>query len=59
MTQWEPINVITVNIINQKIQWTLLNEITLGQTITDPINQMILITEYVHFLYRVCKLGLD
>jgi hypothetical protein len=49
MTQWEPTNVITVNIINQKIQWTLLNEITLDQTITDPINQMIPITEYTSY----------
>ncbi len=33
------------NVINQITHLTLLNEITLGQTITDPINRMITITE--------------
>ncbi len=37
------------NVATQKvilIQWTPLNGITLGQTITDPIKQMITLTEY-------------
>jgi hypothetical protein len=30
------------------LQWTLINGITLGQTITDPKNQMITRTEYIY-----------
>jgi hypothetical protein len=31
------------------IEWTPLNEITLGQTITDPNNRMITINEYISY----------
>jgi len=31
------------------VHWMLLNGITLGQTITDPINQMVTITKYVYY----------
>ena len=31
------------------LQWTPLNGITLGQTITDPFNQMISITEHMSY----------
>jgi hypothetical protein len=31
------------------IQWTPLNGITLGQTVTDPINRMITISEHISY----------
>jgi len=40
--------------LGNRIQWTPLNGITLGQAITDDtIKQMIKITEY-GFLFKVC-----
>ncbi len=38
--------------LSKLIHWTLLNEITLGQTITDPFNWMILITEWASTYVR-------
>jgi hypothetical protein len=39
-----------IQVIIFLIQWTQINGITLGQTITDPINRMITITKYISYI---------
>jgi hypothetical protein len=44
-----------IQVIIFLIQWMPINGITLGQTITDPVNRMITITKYISYIQNAIE----